>query len=136
MEELEEWTQRSLIRWYVVAERAGEFEPYTAYVTSFFLSPENQITVNFPFPKDFNESDDITTRRINYYDNWTVDSGNYLLNIYDSIRIHNLGQLKDWKNNRLRPGYVMWLYMLIVKSLFLIALQPLRCHGLQMYVVQ
>ena len=106
MEELQDWTQRSLRRWYVAVERAGEFIPFEDYVTSAFLSPENQIIVEFPFPKDVNGTAEIMKRQISYYDTWNVSSGNYLMNIYDSIGLHNLGQLQDWKKNELREGYV------------------------------
>ena len=108
MDELQDWTQRSLRRWYAAGERSGELDPYWDYVMSSFVSPKNQIIVEFPFPKDVNvnTTEEITTRQISYYDTWEVKSGNYLINIYDSIGLHNLGQLRDWRNNRLRLGYV------------------------------
>jgi len=106
MDRLKSITKQSMRRWYTTGkERAGDFNPRMNRITQEFISTRNLIHVEFPLPELTKELKKTLERQASYLDTWTVDPFNYLDSIVRSRDLISQGRLRDWKSNRLKPGY-------------------------------
>ena len=108
MEELQEDTQQSLRRWYTMAERSGDFDTRTDYITTHFFSPRNKVFLQFLFKDVTEQTKAISMRQVSYHDEWEVQPDNYLGTIHDSIGLISVGNTKDWQKELIHPGYVSY----------------------------
>ncbi len=111
MEELTIDVKSSLHRWYLMSERAGNFDPRLDYITKLFFEHESLIDIDLPIDdteKENAENKAAEDRRLSYFDDAGIfekhNTQSYFTMISNIIKYEYRGRRHDWRNNTMTAG--------------------------------